>query len=155
MKFQTNKNDRPEKPSSSNLSIKTLNVRSIKGLVDLWEDNLIKHDDNIEKITIKDKPINRKRLKGLELINWIDQNKESIIILTETKLNSTKKAFTFKNKVNKLTNQAFWIFSNNINNSDQPSKGVITMIPKKFFLKPEHKIIEKGLVTQYLLTHKI
>ena len=90
--------------------------------------------------------------KGTLLTDWIDANRNSIIILTETKLKCKEDVIAFNYQINKVTKKSFWIFCNYFRNDAK--HGVITLIPRKFFSKPNHKILKEGMVTESKLSLK-
>ena len=60
--------------------------------------------------------------------------------------------FAFNYKVNKATRKSFWIYCNFY--KDESKHGVITLIPRKFFSKPNHKVLKEGMVTESKLPLK-
>ena len=135
--------------SPSQITFKTINVEGLNAIIKHWEGNIYKKEVLIKMK--EERKIDENLKKGIEMICWLADNKNNVIVLTETKLTDPKKSITFKNTINKYTNKAFWIFCNN-SKDENANKGVITMIPKKLFTKPKHKIIKHGMVTESILT---
>ncbi len=92
------------------------------------------------------------KFKSSNLLLLLNSMKKNIIILTESKLSSLDQIFTFRNKIKDFTNDNFWVFCNN--HGEKPKHGIITLIPKKIFKKPEHEIIKNGMVTKTTLSSK-
>ena len=138
------------------IPILTVNVQGIKNCVDEWNQKLTKlKKKGDERIVKKDEDENKVKKppkdKGTLLLSWIDQNRNNIIILTETKLKDKKDSHTFLKAIKSATNDSFWTFCNFMGKSKH---GVATLIPKKLFKKPSHRILEKGMVTQSLISSK-
>lgn len=132
------------------LTIKTINVRGIRKIVENWHKEMksfkMKWDNRIKEKKEEEKKENNVNEKGILLIDWIDENRNNIIVLTETKLKCKDDVIAFNNKVNKATKKSFWIFCNYF--KDDAKHGVITLIPRKFFFKPNHKVLKEGMVTE-------
>ena len=133
------------------LTIKTVNVRGIRKIVDEWFKQMksfnLKWDKRIKEKKQEEETIeNESKEKGTLLIDWIDKNRKCIIVLTETKLKCREDVIAFNDRVNKATRKSFWIFCNFFNG--KAKHGVITLIPRKFFLKPNHRVLKEGMVTE-------
>ena len=136
------------------LTIRTINVRGIRQIVKNWYNEIksfkTKWDKRIvEKKYEEDNEEQAKesvKNKGTILLYWIDQNRNSIIILTETKLSCKEDVFDFNYKVGKATNKSFWIYYNYF--KEKSKHGVITLIPKKLFSKQNHKVLKEGMINE-------
>jgi hypothetical protein len=151
---------------SSIIELRTLNVRGINQITKIWKKNYLKtkkKDDEIFKMvtTNKDDIVSDLFDKvciendANQLLLWIKMNKESIIVLTETKLKTKEDTFNFIKSVQWITKNKCWIYCNNLNETKHAKHGVITIIPKKYYLKPTHKNIKKGMITETILKNKL
>ena len=140
-------------------------MRGINKIAKYWKKNILnskKKDDNVKKIESSKKiDLDSHLLKktsiendALNLLYWIKTNKNSNIVLTETKLKTKEDTFTVIKIIKKITNNKNWIFCNNLRNSDNPKHGTITITPKRFFSTPKNKVIKAGMVTETTLKHK-
>jgi len=130
----------------SELVIKTVNVRG------LTEANavLVKNKLEAKKLTkqCEDIEIDNVELKAEAFLAWIQSNANNILVLTETKLNTCSHTYHFRNVIKSQTKGNFWTFCNYLKDSKHPQQGVITLIPKHKYTKPEHTLLKVGMATK-------
>ena len=152
----------PSKVYNSNLlvlTVKTVNIqgglsvisnflrKSKKKKLSIGEEKKLKKQKNQENYEKKKKKINK--LNTLFL--WINNNVNSVIVLTETKA-TPERAKLFE----PLFNERFYVFCNNFYNEEEhlnPTKGrrskqgTITLIPKSHFSIISNQYLMEGKVT--------
>ena len=174
MMMNKNKGETPApsgaSPSKTPLEILTVNVRGMNKYVDVmttrkgkYRDEAIKRKEERKKEkedenNPQEEPnVDEQRSYGGKVdtdafLLWISQNKNKIIVLTECKLKNKDSANVLKECIKITSDDSFWVFCNFLEGN--ASAGVTTLIPKKSFHKPEHKILEKGMVTESTLHFK-
>ena len=142
------------------MNVITLNIQGINQVVKQWNKlNLKKNCKYISKMnnqSILNKATMPQKtnteLKSFQLFNWLIENKDKVIILTETKLHEKKTNFIFRDTLKKFGFSS-WIHCNNTN-TNSACQGIITILPKFLFTKVSHQIIEHGKVTETTATLK-